>query len=108
MELFVLNHSAPSGPTVIRVGPPLLAVYSVMIPAVVIRPILPPSVNQRAPSGPATMSRGYLPGHGSGNSVIWPPVVIPPILLPSASVNHNAPSGPAAIFTVRLLDVGIG
>src|SRR5258706_11976530 len=59
-----VNHSAPSGPAVMPLGP-LLAVgigNSVMPPAVVIRPILPLkySVNHKAPSGPVAMEAGEL------------------------------------------------
>src|SRR5580698_8406933 len=52
-------HSAPSGPTVIKVGPVSADgnLNSVMTPEVVIRPILLPtnSVNHIAPSGPAVI-----------------------------------------------------
>ena len=48
--------------------------YSLITPAVVMRPILFPaglySVNQRAPSGPAAMPKGRLLAVGIGNSVI--------------------------------------
>lgn len=44
----------------------------------------------------------------NGNSVIWPAVVMSPILEPYFSVNHTAPSGPAAIRHGPLLCVGIG
>jgi hypothetical protein len=68
-----------------------------MTPAVVIRPILPPSVNHSAPSGPAVMPWGKLLAVGIINSVMTPAVVIRPILLPVFSVNHSAPSGPAVM-----------
>src|SRR5947209_6891314 len=55
------------------------------------------SVNQRAPSWPAVISSGMLFGVGSGYSVIWPLVVIRPILLPLVSVNHRLLSGPTAM-----------
>src|SRR5579864_3147677 len=68
------------------------------------RPILSPwcSVNHNAPSGPAVIPRGStLLKVGKGYSVIAPPVVIRPILLPAPmlpySVNQSAPSGPAVI-----------
>jgi hypothetical protein len=51
-----VNQRLPSGPTEIPAGPiPFLDGDTVMIPAVVIRPILPlkSSVNHRFPSGPA-------------------------------------------------------
>lgn len=40
--------------------------------------------------------------------MIWPAVVMSPILEPYFSVNHTAPSGPAAIRHGPLLCVGIG
>ncbi len=43
------------------------------------------------------MSRESLRVVGMGNSVMRPPVVILPILLPSPSVNHRLPSGPAVM-----------
>src|SRR5262249_22497212 len=73
---------------------------SVAIPAIVIRPILftPGSVNQSAPSGPAVIPAGLLPGvavakavtptGGGGNWAIW--------LLP-ARVTQRLPSGPVTI-----------
>ena len=83
--------------------------FSVITPAVVIRPIWfrTGSVNHSAPSGPAVISPGELAGLGMGNSVICPLVVILPIL-PFCSVNHSAPSGPAIIPPGWLLAVGIG
>src|ERR1017187_8611362 len=62
------NHSAPTGPVAMLPGKvSAWRGYSVITPAVVIRPILPalPSVNQSAPSGPVTMP----PPHGRGYSV---------------------------------------
>ncbi len=69
-----------------------------MTPAVVIRPISLPelSVNQRLPSGPATMSWGMDPTVGVGNSVTAPDGVIRPIL-PTDSTNQRFPSDPSAI-----------
>ncbi len=69
-----------------------------MTPAVVMRPILLPelSVNQRLPSGPATMSWGMEPTVGVGNSVTMPDGVIRPIL-PTDSANQRFPSDPSAI-----------
>jgi len=80
-----VNQRAPSGPAVMSDGK-LSGVgmaNSVMVPAVVIRPILlaPNSVNQRAPSGPAVMPTGKLLAVGRANSVMTPAVVIRPILL---------------------------
>src|SRR5262245_47220355 len=71
--------------------------YSVITPAVVIRPILlvPVSVNQSAPSGPVVIATVPLLA-SKGYSVITPAVVIRPILL-AVSVNQSAPSGPAVI-----------
>src|SRR5512142_562116 len=43
---------------------------------------------------------------GMANSVITPAVVIRPILLPSASVNQRAPSGPAVMPAGALFGVG--
>ena len=69
-----------------------------MTPAVVMRPIWLPelSVNQRLPSGPATMSWGMDPTVGGVNSVTAPDGVIRPIL-PTDSTNHRFPSDPSAI-----------
>jgi hypothetical protein len=55
--------------------------YSVITPAVVMRPILLPpySVNQSAPSGPAVIDCGSLLAVGTGYSVIAPAVVMRPI-----------------------------
>ena len=75
--------------------------YSVMAPAVVIRPILlaPLSENHSAPSdaGPRAIPDRSLPVVVTGYSVIPPLVVIRPILPPCSSVNHSAPSGPVTI-----------
>ena len=74
-------------------------VNSVIAPPVVICPILLPtlSVNQRLPSGPATIPAGELPGVGMTNSMTSPAGVMRPILLAVASVNHRLPSGPSAM-----------
>src|ERR1700731_3351421 len=78
-----------------------------MTPAVVIRPILLNSVNQRAPSGPAAIPPDTL-AVGGENSVMTPAVVIRPILLLMfSSANQRAPSGPAVIPMGSLLAVGI-
>ena len=79
----------------------------IVVPEVVIRPILPVSVNQSAPSGPETIPCGSVPGVGSGYSVITPDVVIRPMALPAPvvlldSVNQRAPSGPLAIPTAAV------
>jgi hypothetical protein len=60
----------------------------------VMRPIALPacSVNQRAPSGPAAIHRGWLPG-AKRYSVIAPTIVMRPILEPFHSVNQSAPIG---------------
>src|SRR6266852_2878361 len=75
----------------------------------VMRPILfvPPSVNQRLPSGPAAIAPGWLPGVGRGNSLMLPPGVIRPIVSVPNSVNQRLPSGPVAIL-VGLLFWGKG
>src|SRR4051794_20604855 len=97
-------HSAPSGPAAIaprrdpdagRVG----GLNSLIAPAVVICPTSfePVSVNHRAPSEPAAMPVGLLPGPGTTNSVIAPPGVIRPISAEPFSVNQTLPSGPAAM-----------
>lgn len=81
---------------------------SEMLPAVVMRPILFPkaSVNQRRPSGPATMPNGNADAVGRENSVIVPLGVILPILLLTDSVNQRLPSAPAAIPSGKLNAVG--
>ena len=61
-----------------------------------IRPILlPDSVNQRLPSGPAAIPRRG--GSRVANSSIVPAGVIRPTRLSSWSVNQTLPSAPAAI-----------
>ena len=52
---------------------------SLIVPEGVMRPILPGSVNQRLPSGPAVMPLAYLLDD-SGNSLMWPAGVMRPIL----------------------------
>src|SRR5207253_2620637 len=101
---------------------PVVTGNSVTAPAVVMRPIwsAPASVNQSAPSGPAAMSAGAAPAvMPVPNSVSTPAagtapprpappyaahqtppaVVIRPIWSAPLSVNHKAPSGPAAMPT---------
>lgn len=67
-------HRFPSGPAAITPGPQEEGdrENSVSMPFTVIRPILLAlvSVNQRLPSGPATIPHGELAGVGIGNSVI--------------------------------------
>jgi len=109
-----VNHSAPSGPAVMKPG--LLPAVSgnwVTTPAVVIRPIelfMLLSVNHRAPSDPVAMPNGAAPAPSAGNSVIAPVVSIRPIwkgigsgtrrpATNRPSVNHSAPSGPRVIKT---------
>src|SRR4051812_1069374 len=74
-------------------------------PAGVILPMQPApgSVNQRLPSGPASMPRGLLV---LANSVMAPAGVILPTLSAPSSVNHRLPSGPATIRAGWLPDVG--
>ncbi len=64
----LVNHNAPSGPTVMSYGVEMpVPVNLVTCPSVVIRPIesLLALVNHSAPSGPATMPVGYsMPGPG--------------------------------------------
>src|ERR1700722_7252958 len=97
-----VNHSAPSGPTVIPAGPALAAGIenSVTKPVVVMRlMLLARSVNHSAPSGPVVIPRAVLPTVGIGNNSTAPAVVTRPIFAPSTevSVNHSAPSGPVVI-----------
>ena len=66
-----------------------------------------PAVYQSAPSGPAAMPTGMLPGVGTGYVVRLPPVVIRLMLCVPRSVNHSAPSGPAAIMNGSLAGSGI-
>src|SRR5450631_453950 len=101
-----VNHSAPSGPAVMKKGKPLAVgrLNSVTTPAVVIRPILFPSysANHSAPSGPAVIPSGT-PAVGVGNSVNTPAIVMRPILLVPSSANHSAPCGPAVMPMGKLL-----
>src|ERR1700722_14285006 len=80
--MIAVNHNAPSGPAVIILGWPNAADtgYSVISPAVVMRPIFPlkVSVNHRAPSGPAVIPKGSLLDVAE-YSVMTPAVVIRPI-----------------------------
>jgi hypothetical protein len=66
-----VNHKAPSGPAVIPNGrlAGVVTGYSVITPAVLIRPILllSVSVNHMAPSGPMVIPCGTLLGALSGN-----------------------------------------
>ena len=65
IDFCVVNHRAPSGPTVMpSLGPIRLLVYVVTTPLVVILPIMPmeltmPLVNHSAPSGPAVIPTGW-------------------------------------------------
>ena len=86
--------------------------YSLKVPAVVTRPILPfplpwASTNHRAPSGPVVMACESLPGVGIGYSVMDPATVMRQTLLPKYSVNHSAPSGPVVIPYGSLSGVGM-
>ena len=51
---------------------------------------------------------GKAPLTGSGNSVTAPSVVIRPIVSVFISVNHSAPSAPAAMPNGPLSGVGVG
>ena len=74
-------------------------------PEVVMRPIwfAPPSVNQRARSGPATMPPGPLDTVGMRNSVMEPEVVMRPMELLPWLVNQSAPSGPVTMPNGELI-----
>ncbi len=87
--------------------------YSVIVPEVVIRPILPPapplfSVNHRAPSGPDTMRKGLAVGVVysvmSVGSVA--DVAMTPTLFPLNSTNQILPSGPT-VMPAGLPAVGV-
>src|SRR5258706_70471 len=54
------------------------------------------------------MLKGKLLAVGTVNSVMTPPVVIRPILLPLCSMNQRAPSGPAVMPRGKLPAVGTG
>ena len=59
--------------------------------------------------GPVVMPpRGQLSAVAIGNSLMSPVVVIRPIRLLPACVNHSAPSGPLVICRGLLKAVGIG
>ena len=80
-----MNHRLPSSPAVMSMGMLLLwAVgYSVIVPMVVMRPILPMaySANQRLPSGPDVSRSGQLSCVFTLNSVISPVGVMRPMAL---------------------------
>src|SRR5262249_20145520 len=118
------THTLSSGPVVMpaRAGLELAGkLTTVIAPLDVLTITLPPpqqpvpcrpqfAVNHRLPSGPAVIMPGALLPMGSVNSVITPPGVIRPILLPGASptrspcsVNQRLPSGPAAMSKGSLL-----
>src|SRR5262249_53926372 len=95
---------------------------SVSVPSGVIRPTswADGSVNQTAPSGPATRSvgsaataTGPVPDPGStavagiGDSVTAPPGVALPTLSAPGSVNQTSPSGPTARAEAAAWGVGI-
>ena len=77
-----VNHSAPSGPTVMPTGEPAPVGYAppelgsgyaaMRAPLVLMQPIwrLSYSVNQRLPSGPAVMRRAAAPAVGMGISTM--------------------------------------
>ena len=65
--LYSTNHIRPSGPAVIPDGLPAVGVRSLHVrPSVVMTQIESLSVNQRFPSGPATMPRRTEPEPPSG------------------------------------------
>src|SRR5438128_5165167 len=78
------------------------------VPSVVIRPILFPvhSVNQMAPSGPASMPSGWAWVVGTGYSEMVPGAVIRPMLPAWNSVSHTIPPAPTATSSGWLLGVG--
>src|SRR5579862_1446819 len=80
-----------------------------MTPAVVIRPIREAtlSVNQRLPSEPTVIKKGWVLADGTGNSLIAPLVEIRPIRS-AASVNQRFLSGPATIPRGELPSDGSG
>src|SRR5258706_84009 len=57
---------------------------------------------------PVGVVKGALLGVGMGNSVIWPEVVIRPILSMWNSVNQRLPSRPGVITKGTPLGLGIG
>src|SRR5258708_3024396 len=83
-----------------------------MRPILPLCPLLTASVNQRLPSEPDTMLKRWLAGVEIGNSVIWPAVVIRPILptivalwgLGIVSVNQRALSDPDVMSPPTLLE----
>lgn len=105
-----VNHRAPSGPAAMPSSCWLGTgtTYSLITPAVVIRPILLTlgSTNQRALSGPDVMPLSPIKEAGKGYSVMAPDVLIRPILSPPYSANHNAPSEPAVMCDGLLFGVG--
>ena len=107
-----VNHSAPSGPAAMPLGP------------LIDRVLRDSSVSRNAPdfigalipqttlysSGPAARDADLdrLPaGVGTEYSVNVPAVVMRPTLLVQSSVNHSAPSGPVATEAGPAPDVGI-
>src|SRR6185312_17119918 len=116
-----VNHKAPSGPIVMLPGSALApgTEYSLMVPCGVIMPMKPLalaqkstpqsdsllSVNQTLPSGPALIPFGCA---AVGNSLKAPDTVIRPMRLGNGSVNHSAPSGPAAMLAGSVPGAGNG
>ena len=100
----------PSGPAANARGPESAAgiVNSVITPAGVMRPILPPanSPNQILPSLPSAIARGWLFGVGISHSVILPFGVIRAMRLPPCSENHRLPSLPSAMMRGELSACG--
>src|SRR3954452_17546643 len=110
-----VKYSAPSAPATRSCGALLSGSPSwkrggvASTPAAEMRPIaglVPRTVNQRLPSGPAAMSPSVPLPSVTGNSLTWPWTVIRPMRPLAASVNHSASSGPATMswgsaFVVR-------
>src|SRR5215470_11319795 len=69
-----------------------------------------PTENQRAPSGPETISAAAPLSLGSQNWVTLPFVdtrpILPVLVSVAFSVNHKAPSGPATIRPASPLGIG--
>jgi len=92
-----VNHMFPSGPLAISIASwvPDGRLNSVMVPAVVMRPILVPFANHNNPGVPAVIPTARMP-LGIWNSVICPALVILPMFAGFCSVNQTFPSDPSA------------
>src|SRR5258708_34898727 len=96
-----VNHSAPSGPILMPMGP-LLTVgigNSVITPAVVMRPMLLLFTNHSAPSRPAVVPIGALAVPGIGNSVITPAGGPRPAAFGLGFAGHTGPRRPRFLFS---------